>query len=354
MFRTVLIAVRECPTGVDRTPAEGVSMRTDIFTTLSNRNETWPTPADLVAAGCTGVRIIAKGKILPLLDRGELTPWIRAARDGGLRVLLDLPGDKPLVRRLTGALPLVAGDEVVLADSTEEAPRRQPGSRVMEIDHGRRLLDAVAVGDEIVVADGAYVFVVNAVNAAEVTTRCVVSSPMTLSARSVGRRSTALSISCPTAPELELAARLGPVLADAVVVSFCEQVSQITRIRESAAGVTVFAKIESVRGYAEAERIAEAADGVLIGRHDLSVELDPSAVCEVVRNTVELCRRVRRPVVVGSRILESLCDRSTPSATDVADVRRLLRLGVDGLLVAGSISVLDPLRAVRVLRDLCG
>ncbi|MGI5157437.1 pyruvate kinase [Microbispora sp. CA-102843] len=329
-------------------------METDIFVTLSNRTETWPAPADLMEAGCTGVRVIAKGVILPLLDRGELTPWFRAARDGGLRVLLDLPGDKPLVRRLTGARHLVAGDEVVLADGAEEAPRRKPGSTVMEIDRGRRLLDDVAVGDEIVVADGAYAFIVSAVGETEVTMRCVASSPVTLSARSVGRRGAAPSVSCPTAPELKLAARLAPELADAVVVSFCEQVSQITRIRESAIGVTAFAKIESARGYAEAERIAEAADGVLIGRHDLGVELDASAVWDVVRNTVEVCRRVRRPVVVGSGILESLPGRSTPSAADIADVRRLLGLKVDGLLVAGSISVLDPLRAVRVLRDLCG
>ncbi|WP_204078632.1 pyruvate kinase [Planotetraspora phitsanulokensis] len=269
-------------------------------------------------------------------------------------MLLDLPGDRPLVRRLSGARRLTIGDEVVLADSMEETSRRNPDSKIIYVDHGRRLVDDVIVGDEIDIADGAYVFSVNAVDETQVTMRCVVASPVTLSARSVGRRKAALRVSCPTASELKLAARLGPELADVFIVSFCEQESQIASIRKSAIGATVFAKIESARGYAEAARIADVADGVLVGRHDLSTELEPSAVWEIVRNTAEICRRAQRPVIVGSGILESMCDQSKPSVTDVADIRRLLSLRVDGLLLAGSISVLHPVRAVRVLRDLCG
>ncbi|GAA1279829.1 hypothetical protein GCM10009658_22240 [Planotetraspora silvatica] len=329
-------------------------MKTDVLVTLSNRHTTWPAPADLSEAGCTGVRIIAKGRVLPLLEGGALTPWIHAARDRGIKVLLDLPGDKPLVRRLTGARRLTTGDEVVLTDSIEEGHGRSPGSKIIHVDHGRRLVDNVTVGDEIDIADGAYVFSVIAVGETQVAMRCVAASPVTLSARSVARRNAALRVSCPTASELELATRLGPELANAYVVSFCEQASQIASIRDSVIGAAVFAKIESARGCAEAARIAEVADGVLIGRHDLSTELEPSAVWEVVRNTAEICRRAQRPVIVGSRILESMCDQSKPSATDVADIRQLLSLRVDGLLLAGSISVLHPLRAVRVLRDLCG
>ncbi|MCW2947689.1 MAG: pyruvate kinase isozyme chloroplastic [Actinoallomurus sp.] len=354
---TVIVLVKKRVTALIA-PAEmssvSISVRTDVLMTLSNRHEAWPDPADLSGAGCTGVRIIAKGRILPLLDGGQLVPWIRAARGKGIRVLLDLPGDKPLVRRLTGARHLATGDEVVLVDSVDESPRQGPGAKIIYVDHGRRLVDAVAVGDDIVVADGAYVFSVSAVGESEVTVRCVKSSTVTLAARSVGLRNAALRVSCPTASELELVGRLDPELVDAFVVSFCEQASQIVGIRKSAIGATVIAKIESSRGYAQAERIAEVADGVLVGRHDLGTEVGPSAVWQIVRNTAELCRRARRPVIVGSGILQSMCDQTTPSAADVADVRRLLSLEVDGLLLAGSISVLDPVRAVRVLRDLAG
>jgi pyruvate kinase len=335
----------------------GAGSRTDVLVTLSSQRQDWPDPAELSEAGCAGVRIIAKGRVLSLLDdddRGELGSWISPARENGVEILLDLPGDKPTVAGVTGTRAVAVGESVVLVDGMEEAPPPDPGTNVISVNHGRRLIDRVTAGDELLIADGAHVFQVLGAGDRSVRLKCSRTSSVGLVSRSIALRGAALRCSSPTRGELDLLGRLDPDLVDALIVSFCEEPSQIAEVRAMIPGVRVLAKIESWRGYEGAERIARTADGVLIGRSDLSSEVEEFAMRRIVQNIVELCRGLGRPVLVGSGILESLCHRPAPSMADIADVRRLLSMEIDGMLLSGSISVADPVRAVGVLSDLVG
>ena len=112
----------------------------------------------------------------------------------------------------------------------------------------------------------------------------------------------------------------------------------------------IMAKLETAAAIDELEGIVALADGVMVARGDLGVELPPEAVPDLQRRIVRACRKVGKPVVVATQMLESMVHAAVPTRAEVSDVANAVYEGVDAVMLsAETASGAHPVAAVAMM-----
>ncbi|KAJ0749218.1 putative pyruvate kinase [Helianthus annuus] len=109
--------------------------------------------------------------------------------------------------------------------------------------------------------------------------------------------------------------------------------------------VKVLAKTESLESLKNLEEIVEVSDGIVVARGDLGVEIPLEQVPAVHEEIIDLCRKLNKPVIIASQVLESMIEYPTPTRAEVADVSEAVRQRA-GESAMGSYSQ----KAISVLR----
>ena len=285
-------------------------------------------------------------------DHARAYRMVRAAGDRSGRavaVLADLSG--PKVRLRTFADPPVvwrAGDRVTL--TTEDVV----GSRDRVSCTYAGLADDVVAGDRVLVADGELSLRVEDVEGPDV--RCVVVDGGEVSdGKGVNLPGVAVSEPALTAKDEEdLRFALG-LRVDMVALSFVRSPADLDRVREilaerDASDVPVLAKIEKPEAVEVLEEVITAADGVMVARGDLGVEMALSRVPLVQKLAVRLAREQAKPVIVATQVLDSMISHPRPTRAEVSDAANAVLDGCDALMLSGETAVgRHPYAAVDVL-----
>ena len=109
--------------------------------------------------------------------------------------------------------------------------------------------------------------------------------------------------------------------ADWIALSFVQRPEDLAEARKLIAGrAALLAKIEKPSAITRLEEIVEQCDGVMVARGDLGVELPPEQVPPLQKRIVEAARRLGKPVVVATQMLESMITSPTPTRAEVSDV----------------------------------
>ena len=131
--------------------------------------------------------------------------------------------------------------------------------------------------------------------------------------------------------------------ADLIALSFVRDAADITRVHEIMAEegrkIPVIAKIEKPQAVDNLEEIIDAFDGIMVARGDLAVELPLEAVPIVQKEAVELCRRMAKPVIVATQMLESMTYSPVPTRAEASDVANAVLDGTDAVMLSGETSV---------------
>jgi len=112
-------------------------------------------------------------------------------------------------------------------------------------------------------------------------------------------------------------------------------------------------KIESADSITNLDKILEAADGAMVARGDLGAELPVEEVPILQQRIVQTCRKLGKPVIVATNMLESMIDYPTPTRAEVSDISIAVREGTDAVMLSGESAYGGfPYKSVQVMGKL--
>jgi pyruvate kinase len=141
---------------------------------------------------------------------------------------------------------------------------------------------------------------------------------------------------------------------DWIALSFVQRAEDIHEIREIVQGrAGIVAKLEKPAAIGQLEAIVEAADAIMVARGDLGVEMPAEQVPAIQKRIVRVCRRVGKPVIVATQMLESMVGAPVPTRAEASDVATAIYDGVDAVMLsAESASGKYPLEAVTMMHNI--
>jgi pyruvate kinase len=141
---------------------------------------------------------------------------------------------------------------------------------------------------------------------------------------------------------------------DWVALSFVQRVEDIREIKEIVQGrAKVIAKLEKPAAISQLEPIVEEADAIMVARGDLGVEMPAEQVPAIQKRIVRVCRRLGKPVIVATQMLESMVTAPVPTRAEASDVATAIYAGVDAVMLsAESASGKYPVEAVTMMHKI--
>jgi pyruvate kinase len=252
-------------------------------------------------------------------------------------VLVDLQGPKIRLGKFeAGPYDLAAGD--IFTITTEDVV----GTKDLVSTTFTGLPGDVKAGDFLLIDDGKVRVRVLDVDGPRVRTEVVVGGPVS---NNKGINLPGVAVSVPALSEKDEAdLRWGLKLgADYIALSFVRNAADVERVHEIMAEegirLPVIAKIEKPQAVDALEEIIDAFDGIMVARGDLGVELPLEAVPIVQKHAVELARRMAKPVIVATQMLESMISSPVPTRAETSDVANAVLDGADAVMLSGETSV---------------
>jgi pyruvate kinase len=263
----------------------------------------------------------------------------KAAEDTGqpVAVLIDLQGPKIRLGKFeAGPYELEVGD--IFTITTEEVV----GTKELSGTTFKGLPQDVSAGDFLLIDDGKVKVKVLETDGVRVKTEVIVAGPVS---NNKGINLPGVAVNVPALSEkdeedLRWGLKLG---ADYIALSFVRNASDVDRVFEIMAEegrkIPVIAKIEKPQAVDALEEIIDAFDGIMVARGDLGVELPLEAVPIVQKRAIELSRRMAKPVIVATQMLESMISSPVPTRAETSDVANAVLDGADAVMLSGETSV---------------
>src|SRR5215210_1587899 len=282
---------------------------------------------------------------------GETAPRVRAAaREVGreLALLADVPGPKLRIGPVKdGVADLGRGTDVVLTpERVEGTPQRLPVA-------WEGLAELVDEGDICYLADGAVRLRVDAVRQDEVLATVEVGGSVA-SRQGINLPNMTMSLPAVSDEDLQLIDAALDMGVDLIALSFVKRREDLEQVREHLAtrdsDVPLIAKIEKPQAASNGEEIVEAADGVMIARGDLGIELPIEQVPLVQKRLLSLAGRKAKATITATQMLESMVHSERPTRAEVADVANAIFDGTDAVMLSQETAVGDhPVQAVAMM-----
>ncbi len=141
---------------------------------------------------------------------------------------------------------------------------------------------------------------------------------------------------------------------DWVALSFVQQADDINKLKKMIGNkALVMAKIEKPSAVKNIDKIVNAADGIMIARGDLGVEMPTEQVPIAQKNIIRRCRHFGKPVVVATQMLESMIENLVPTRAEASDVANAIYDGTDAVMLSGESAVgAHPIEVVKTMNNI--
>ncbi|MBX9646333.1 MAG: pyruvate kinase [Xanthobacteraceae bacterium] len=263
-------------------------------------------------------------------------------------ILADLQGPKLRVGRFADGKVTLETGATFLLDRDD-----QPGdARRVELPH-REIFQAIEVGARLLLDDGKLVLRVTAHDPGQIVTRVETGGVLS--------NNKGLNVPDVVVPMAALTAKDRSDLTfaldqkvDWIALSFVQRPEDLAEARLLIQGrAALLAKIEKPSAIDRLQEIIEQCDGVMVARGDLGVELPPQQVPPLQKRIVEVSRRLGRPVVVATQMLESMITAPSPTRAEVSDVATAVYDGADAIMLsAESAAGAWPVESVAMMNSI--
>ena len=332
-----------------RLPAQQSQTRlTKIVCTIGPATSSWDGLAGLARAGMNIARLnMSHG------DHASHLQVIRNLKSLGKKlshpvsILMDLQGPEIRTGELSESLDLNAGDVfyfTVLADDAEE--------RSVHVNY-LDLVNDLRAGERVTVDNG--LINLEVLEVSEHRLKCKVLDGGTLGSRKhVNLPGVRVNLPSVTKKDREDIAFAIEQDLDFIALSFVRGVEDVLEVREiiNAAGghQRIIAKIENQEGVDNFDAILEAADGIMVARGDLGVEVAYEELPVLQREMIRHCAIAGKPIIVATHLLESMINNPLPTRAEVTDVANAVYEQADAIMLSGETAAGKyPVRCVEVL-----
>ena len=262
-------------------------------------------------------------------------------------VLLDTQGPEIRTGQLENSLDLKTGDLISVSVSPDNVEERS-----IHIDYSD-LVESVSVGDRITVDNG--LINLEVLEKSDKTMQCRVVDGGKLKSKShVNLPGVRVNLPGITAKDRKDILFGIEQEVDFIAMSFVREAKDIIELRKlmgSKAGkIKIIAKIEDQEAIENIDEIIDEADGVMVARGDLGVEIPFENLPNVQRQIVRLCHEKGKRVIVATHLLESMIDSPMPTRAEATDVANAVYEEVDAVMLSGETTVGKyPLKAIEAL-----
>ena len=324
--------------------------RAKIVATLGPASSTDATFRELVRAGLDVARLnFSHGSHE---QKTELIAMVRrVAKEEGkpICILADLQGPKIRTGTLVDGKPvlLTAGHQLTIT------PEKIVGTAERVSTVFTTLAENLKPGDQILLSDGLIELRVVRIDGADVVTEIINGG---LLGEKKGINLPGVLIKVPSLTEkdeadLEFCLKAG---ADTVAVSFVQTADDVryvkSRVAELGSDAWVIAKLEKPQAIDHLDSILEAADGIMVARGDLGVEVPPEKVPAIQKHMIRRAAEYRKPVITATQMLESMIENPRPTRAEASDVANAIYDGTDAVMLsAESAAGKYPVEAVAMM-----
>lgn len=281
---------------------------------------------------------------------GRIARLRAAERATGRRVaiLADLPGPKMRLGRIDPEpIQLQAGDPFTLTTETGVGDGRRASMSFAQLPR------VVKPGDRLFLNDGLVQLVVEGVAGSDVNCRVAVGGELR-SRKGLNLPGIRLGISAFTDHDRACLEFALAHEVDAVSQSFVENAADVEAVRDAARGIGrvpfLIAKIERAGAVAGIDGILRAADGIMVARGDLGVEVPIEEIAVIQKRLIARANRAGKPVITATQMLESMVTSRLPTRAEATDVANAILDGTDCLMLSGESAVgRHPEEAVAML-----
>jgi pyruvate kinase len=325
------------------------SRKVRVLATLGPASNTPEMIAKLFEAGADAFRInMSHGD---QASKVSVIAAIRALEDKYDRpstILADLQGPKLRVGRFAGGRVTLETGATFTLDH-DEAPG--DATRV-RLPH-REIFAAIEPGARLLLDDGKLVLRVMEHDAARIVTTVEVGGALSDN-KGLNVPDVVVPMAAMTEKDRSDLAFAIDQGVDWIALSFVQRPEDLWEARKLIGGkAALLAKIEKPAAIERLEEIVDACDGVMVARGDLGVELPPQSVPPLQKRIVETARRMGRPVVVATQMLESMITSPSPTRAEVSDVATAIYDGADAIMLsAESAAGAWPIESVAMMNSI--
>ncbi len=303
----------------------------------------------LITAGMNVARINASHGTIE--EHGEFVETLRTEADklkAPLAILLDLPGPKDRTGKVKkGGVKLKEGAEFVLTTRDILGDEKEVSVDLPELPHH------VKLGQEIFLDDGLIKLEVISINHHDVKCRVVIGGRL-FDNKGVTIPGVTWDVDSVTEEDwksLDFVVQQGIDFVGLSFVSKAEDVIQVKEfLQKNNSPAKIIAKIERLEALNNFDAILEAADGVMVARGDLGVQIPIQKVPIVQKELVLKCNRVGKPVIVATQMLESMVDAPLPTRAEATDVANAIFDGADAIMLSEETAIGHyPVETVKMM-----
>ena len=263
----------------------------------------------------------------------------QASHDTGrpIGILIDLAGPKIRLGNLAhDMVDCHRGEEFRFVSAGESADPHELTSNYPD------LVDELSEGDRVMLADGQVSMRVTRKEKGVV--HCEVVQPGVIRSRQgINLPGVKLGVTAITPADHENAVWAARNNVDFISLSFVrcsEDIKQLKQfVVDQGSAAMVIAKIEKPEAIEALEEIVESADGIMVARGDLGVEIDVAQTPMVQKRIIKVCQQYSKPVIVATQMLDSMHRSIQPTRAEVSDVANAILDGTDACMLSGETAI---------------